>query len=147
MTASNNSALRGGCHCGRVGVVFETAHTPSTLQPRACDCSFCRKHGAAWISDASGRLTVDATTPSDVRSYRQGSESARFLLCAHCGVLVAVVFEADDERFAAVNVGCLDDVIAFPAPVVASPQRLDASEKIDRWRMLWARDVVVPPEI
>jgi hypothetical protein len=141
-----NHAFSGGCHCGRLTVVFETGQAASTLQPRACDCGFCRKHGAAWVSDAVGRLRVDAARPIDMRNYRQGSQTARFLLCAHCGVLVAVVLETDGERFGAINVGCLDDAGAFPAAVVASLQRLTPADKVERWRTLWAHDVVVPPE-
>jgi hypothetical protein len=141
-----NAPLRGGCHCGRVGIVFETAQAPSTLQPRACDCDFCRKHHAAWVSDADGRIRVEAKDAADVRTLRQGSETARFLLCTHCGVLVAVVFETQGERFGAVNAGCFGEASVFAAQVVASPQRLSPAEKVERWRMLWAHDVVVPPE-
>jgi hypothetical protein len=146
MIANANAVLRGGCHCGSVGVFFETAQTPASLQPRACDCSFCRRHSASWVSDAQGRICVAAADPADVRSERQGSETARFLLCAHCGVLVAVVLEAEAERFGAVNAGCLADRPVFAPEVIASPQLLSPAEKMGRWRMLWARDVVLPSD-
>ncbi|NOT89358.1 MAG: aldehyde-activating protein [Lysobacter sp.] len=146
MTAIANAVLHGGCHCGKVRVVFETALLPSSLQPRACDCSFCRSHDAAWVSDADGRIRIDADDAIDVRSERQGSGTARFLLCAHCGVPVVVVFEAEAERFGAVNARCLVDRAVFAAEVIASPQRLSPAERVDRWRTLWARDVVVPSD-
>ena len=30
------------------------------LQVRACQCSFCRRHGAKTVSDPNGRLTLTA---------------------------------------------------------------------------------------
>ncbi len=136
--------LAGRCHCGRVHATLTTTYAASDCSPRACDCSFCQKHGAAWVSDPQGALRVDARDANDLRRYRQGSDTADMLLCAHCGVLVAVVFAHRDGLFGAINAGCLDDV-ALDAAVVVSPQRLSVSEKIERWRMLWARAEVSPP--
>jgi hypothetical protein len=137
-------ALAGGCHCGRVRVTLETARTFEELVPRACDCAFCRKHGAAWLSDPLGQLHVETQEARGLRAYRQGSENADMLLCVRCGVLVAVVFEHDDGVFGAINAACLEG-IALPASVVVSPQRLSAAEKIERWRALWARAWVSSP--
>lgn len=137
------SLLAGGCHCGALTLAFSTGLVPTATAPRACDCSFCRAHGAAWISDAAARLVIHAQRPDRLRRYRQGSEAAQFLLCGDCGVLVAVVFEDGDQRYAAVNVGCLDVRDAFAPAVPASPQRLAPEEKAARWRQLWTRDVQV----
>jgi hypothetical protein len=138
------TGLRGGCHCGRLRIAFDTAQMPETLRPRVCDCGFCRKHGAAWLSDPAGRLRVDAEDIEALSVYRQGSETARFLLCARCGVLIATVLDANDERFAALNASCLDGEFELGASVPISPQRLSAAEKIERWRSLWTRDVALP---
>lgn len=137
------SVLEGGCHCGAITLVLSSGAVPGTIAPRACDCSFCRAHGAAWISDAAARLVVHAHRPDRLRRYRQGSEAAQFLLCGECGVLVAVVFEEGDQRYAAVNARCLDARDAFAPAVTASPQRLTPGEKTARWRQLWIRDVRV----
>ena len=67
------STLRGSCHCGRLGIEFTTACEPASLHPRACDCTFCRKHGAAWISDPAGTLSVTASASDALHEYRQGS--------------------------------------------------------------------------
>ena len=138
-----SKTLPGGCHCGRLSVEFSTAQKPAALHPRACDCSFCRKHGAAWISDPAGALSVSARGAATLREYRQGSEAARFLLCAHCGVLVAVVYEQDARIHGAVNAGCLDGEPGLADAVPASPQRLSAEEKISRWLQVWVPDVVL----
>lgn len=137
------TTFHGACHCGGVEVAFTTHAPPAGLAPRACDCSFCRKHGAAYVSDPAGRLRITVTQPDALREYRQGSRTARFQLCAHCGVLVAVLFEHAGKTYGAVNVGCLDEPALFPAPVAASPQRLGAAEKVSRWLQVWVPDVQV----
>jgi hypothetical protein len=133
--------LEGGCHCGAITLAFSTALVPASTAPRACDCSFCRAHGAAWLSDANAQLVVHAHRPEHLRRYRQGSETAQFLLCGACGVLVAVVFDEDGDTYAAVNAGCLTAREAFAPVVIASPQTLAPAEKTARWRQLWIRDV------
>jgi hypothetical protein len=131
----------GGCHCGALRLQLDTARALSRFVPRACDCSYCRKHGAAWLSDPGGALTIAVRSPQHLGEYRQGSEQARFVLCRDCGVLVAVVCEEAGRLFAAVNAPCLDAAAALGAPETASPQRLGPAEKLDRWRQLWIADV------
>lgn len=136
--------LRGSCHCGRLSVVFSTALDTAQLHPRACDCSFCRKHGAAYVSDPAGHLAIDAAEPGALREYRQGSHAARLLLCGYCGVVVGVVFTDAGRTYGAVNAACLDDEVALGDAVGVSPQKLSPTEKVERWRQLWVPDVVLP---
>lgn len=133
--------LRGGCHCGRLRVAFSTSLDPAGIQPRACDCSFCQKHGAAYVSDPSGHLSIGMAEPDDLHRYRQGSQTAEFLFCWHCGVLVAVIFDHDSRIYGAVNARCLDATTHLGDFVTASPQRLSAADKVDRWLRLWIPDV------
>ena len=135
--------MQGGCHCGELSIEFATSNSAADFQPRACDCSFCRKHGAAYISDPEGSLSIAQRHAGAIHEYRQGSNSARFLLCKDCGVLVGVVFDHESGTFGAVNVGCLDNVTGFGATVPASPQLLSPEEKTSRWRMLWVPNVVI----
>ena len=142
MTATR-ATLQGGCHCGAISLAFSTALVPADTAPRACDCSFCRAHGAAWVSDANAQLIIHAHRPERLRRYRQGSLAAQFLLCGGCGVLVAVVFEDGERTYAAVNTGCLEERAAFAPTASASPQRLSPEEKLARWRQLWIGEVSV----
>jgi hypothetical protein len=135
--------LQGGCHCGNLGVQFSSASSWASFTPRACDCSFCVKHGAAYISDPKGRLALDVNDSALLHEYRQGSESARFLLCRSCGVLVAVVYEEGASTYGAVNVKCLDERDRLGNEQVASPQRFGAEEKKSRWKALWTPDVEI----
>ena len=132
--------LLGGCHCGQLRVAFSTALDPGDIKPRACDCSFCQKHGAAYVSDPAGKLSI-STEPDAMRRYRQGSNTAEFLFCGHCGILVAVIFEHDAHTHGAVNARCLDSAERFGEFVTASPQKLSATDKVDRWLRLWIPDV------
>ena len=133
--------LRGGCHCGQLRVAFSTAIGPADMKPRACDCSFCQKHGAAYVSDPAGRLAISMASPDAVRRYRQGSNTAEFLFCGACGILVAVIFEHDAHIHAAVNARCLDASERLGEFISASPQQLSAEDKVDRWLRLWIPDV------
>ena len=132
----------GGCHCGQLRVAFTTGLDPASFTPRACDCSFCRKHGAAYISDPAGRLSVSFSEGA-LRRYRQGSNTAEFLVCGQCGVLVAVTFEHASRIYGAVNIGCLDAPAGIGNPVATSPQALSPDEKVSRWLKLWVPDVLV----
>ena len=76
-------AYHGGCHCGALRVTFESAKPPADLQRRACQCSFCRSHGAVTLSDAEGAMRIDAEADALVR-YRFGLKTADFLICARC---------------------------------------------------------------
>lgn len=134
-----NQPLRGGCHCGRIALEMTLSKPPPEFTPRACDCSFCRKHGAAWLSDAAGSLRVRFRGEPLV--YRQGSAQAEFIACAHCAVLVMVRHEHDGHVHAAVNVRALDGAVAFADKQPASPQKLAPDEKRERWTTLWFGDV------
>lgn len=136
-----STTFHGSCHCGHIGVEFSTSQDPATISPRACDCSFCRKHGAAYVSDPAGKLRLTVADPGVVRVYRQGSESARFQLCGECGVLVAVTFGHAGRLYGAVNASCLDGGAALGTTVSASPQRLSPAEKTERWLQVWVPDV------
>ena len=113
----------------------------SVFAPRACDCSFCRKHGAAWMSDTHGTLRVRQRGEALV--YRQGSAQADFIACSHCAVLVLAMFEREGNVRVAVNVRALDDAGEFATEQPASPQRLAPEEKRERWTQLWFSDVRV----
>ncbi len=132
--------LHGSCHCGHLRIAFSTRQDPASFTPRACDCSFCQKHGAAYISDPAGRLSVSAREGA-LRKYRQGSNTAEFLVCGRCGVLVAVTYEHAARVYAAVNIGCLDGPTGLGISAPASPQVLSPDDRISRWLKLWIPDV------
>src|SRR5690606_34244006 len=48
----------GGCHCGAIVIDFESAVSAEETEVRACQCTFCRKHGSRAVSDPGGKLTI-----------------------------------------------------------------------------------------
>lgn len=126
----------GGCHCGATRWTLETSQALDAFAPRACDCDFCTRHRAAWVSDPLGRLRIAAN--GSVRRYRQGSVQADFLFCRTCGVLVAVTCTGEDGApRGAVNGNSFDLRDRLGAEVVASPQKLEPGAKLARWTQLW----------
>ena len=135
--APRTAVHEGGCHCGRVRWSMAVTWSIADVAPRACDCDFCTRHGAAWVSDPQGTLQV-RTRGAALMRYRQGSGQAQFLLCAQCGVLVAVI--ARDEAghlIGAANRNAFDAREAFAPAVTASPQQLAPGAKLSRWTQLW----------
>ncbi len=134
--------VRGQCHCGNI--TFEVALTsaPESYRPRECDCEFCRKHGAAYLSDPEGSITIRVADRGQGRRYRQGSGIAQMLFCGRCGVLVAALLENAGYRLGVVNVRALQNVILGQAEPI-SPKMLTADQKIERWQRLWFRNVQV----
>jgi hypothetical protein len=95
-------AFAGHCHCGAIRVEMTTALAAHELPLRACQCSFCRRHGALTTSDPEGRLHIEAT-PGSVNRYRFGLGVTDFLLCAECGVYVAATMEVEGRLTAVLN--------------------------------------------
>ncbi|MES2343913.1 MAG: aldehyde-activating protein [Pseudomonadota bacterium] len=89
------TTLAGHCHCGAIRVEFEPGRPLAELPLRACQCGFCRRHGAATTSDPTSRLHIEAT-PGALNRYRFGRRQVDALLCGECGVYVASLLAADD---------------------------------------------------
>jgi hypothetical protein len=132
-------ALAGGCHCGNIAARAELTSAPQQCQPRACDCEFCRKHGAAWWSDPRGSLHIHIADEADSGRYRQGAGLAEMLLCRRCGVLVAALWQGSQASalYGVVNVTVLDARSEFPAAQPVSPQQLAPEAKVSRWQSIW----------
>ena len=121
-------SLHGSCHCGRVSVELRT-QSPTLPAARACGCSFCTKHGAAWTSDPQGELVLSHRAPDDIRRYRFGLGITDFIICADCGVPCVAVGMVDDRLLGVVNINTMDRLSDF-AP--ANPASFDGEETEDR---------------
>jgi hypothetical protein len=95
--------LAGQCHCGAIHVILEPGRPTAELPLRACQCGFCRRHGAATTSHPESRLHIEAT-PGSLNRYRFGRRAVDALLCEECGVYVASTLEVDGQRFATLNI-------------------------------------------
>ena len=133
--------LNGGCHCGSIRLEIELPNTPETYSPRVCDCDFCRKHGAEYVTDPDGSLVIRLQNEHMLNRYRQGAEIADCLVCATCGVLVAIHYQDEGQSFAAANSRAVDGNVRFGESIPVSPKVLSASEKVERWKRLWFQQI------
>jgi hypothetical protein len=138
--------LSGGCHCGNIAVSVELASAPQTCRPRACDCEFCRKHGAAWVSDPKGSLLIRIAEAREAGRYAQGAELAEMLLCRRCGVLVAALWQ-QQRLYGVVNASVLDARDEFAPAQPVSPQRLSPEAKMSRWQSIWFANVTLTGDL
>jgi len=133
--------LNGGCYCGNIQIEVELPRAPTAYTPRACDCDFCRKHGAAYISDPQGSVRIHVKDAQQLGRYLQGSGIAECLICRNCGVLVGVVYEDNGGLYAGINCKIIDGDPGFAAEVPVSPKTLPDDKKVERWKDLWFTDV------
>lgn len=92
------------CHCGVLTASYRTAVDPSAWPVRACQCAFCRNHGALATSDPQGLLEFRCADLQRVQRYRFGGRTADFLICRECGVFVGVEMATGKGRFGVLNV-------------------------------------------
>jgi len=120
----------GGCHCGALSVEF---HTGKPLAPRACDCSFCRNHGARSVSDPEGQAIIGGAP----LRYRFGMKTADFLVCPACGIYVGAVIEVDGAHYSVLNLNAFDDPRHDLADKPMSYGGESAEERTERRRRMW----------
>lgn len=131
--------LTGGCHCGNITVEFETNVEPEQTSPRACQCSFCRKHQSRAISDPAGALTLRVRDAAKLNRYTFGMSSCQFLICRECGVYVAGFLPDpdDDHAYATLMVSALDQHKRYPPPSPTVYDSEDQSGRTNRRRRVW----------
>lgn len=134
--------INGGCHCGNIALELEWGGDPAQIPARACDCSFCVKHGGVWTSDPKSRLAATLRDPSLVSKYAFGTGTATFYVCARCGAVPLVTSEIANHLYAVVNVNALDNV--DPAALrrtSASFGGEDIASRLARRTRNWIADV------
>jgi len=121
--------FKDACHCGTIGIEFETATDPAATDVRACQCSFCRKHNALAVSDPDGKITIRIRAASRLSRYEFGLRTATYVVCAQCGVYVASITNDGSSRAIAI-VTALDDAARFTRP--PRPVDYDSETRADR---------------
>lgn len=130
--------FRGSCHCGALAFSFETPLPVSQWSVRACQCSFCRAHGARTTSDPGGRLTFHVGAAEALRRYRFGLKTADFLICGRCGVYVGAQVATAHGAFGIVNtLAMLPVTEELPAATPVDYGSEGASERVARRELRW----------
>ena len=126
----------GSCHCGSIVFSFETDIALEHLAPRQCGCSFCTKHQINWFAEPNGKLTI--THGIEPIRYRFGTETADFLICPNCGVVLLATCHIDGHEYGIANINCLENQADWPAP--ASKSNFDGEgtdDRLSRRRKNW----------
>ena len=130
--------IHGSCHCGNIAFRLDWRPDPAQIPARACDCTFCVKHGGVWTSYPEGSLDVAVRDPSRVTRYAFGTRTADFHVCTQCGAVPVVTSEIDGRLYAVVSVNAFDNVDrALLQAKPASFDREDVEARLDRRRSRW----------
>ncbi|MDE1894702.1 MAG: hypothetical protein KGM46_07850 [Pseudomonadota bacterium] len=134
--------IHGRCHCGNIAFEFRWEPDPEGIPARACTCSFCTKHGAAWTATPGGVLKIGVAEPADVAHHAFATRTAEFHVCTRCGVVPMVTSRIDGRLYAVVNVNTfegLDSSLLRPSPVSLDDE--SEGERLARRKRSWIADV------
>ena len=100
---------RASCHCGAVQLEL---HLPDGLvDPRRCDCSYCRRRGTVVASVLLDDITILRGADA-LRLYQFNTGTARHYFCGVCGIHTHHQRRSNPQQYG-VNVGCLEGVNPF----------------------------------
>ncbi len=131
------NSYRGKCRCGTVTLDVTLSNPINTYTPRACDCSYCTPHDAAYLSDPAGAVELRIPSQNSLRREHQGSETATMLLCDACGSLLGAVCEIEGSLKGAINSRVLECQIDISPAQSVHLSDLDRTTKVKRWSDLW----------
>jgi hypothetical protein len=132
--------IHGNCHCGNIS--FDLDWKAEDIAARACDCSFCVKHGGLWTSSPTASLEVTVRNPSLVSRYAFGTRTAVFHICTGCGVAPVATSEIEGNLYAVISVNAFNGVdpsLIRRAP--ASFESEDTESRLARRKRNWIGSV------
>jgi hypothetical protein len=131
-------SYEGPCHCRAVQFEYLTAMAPEAWPIRACQCTFCRSHGALSTSDPAGSLRFVERVPGALNRYQFGRKTADFLLCRDCGVYLGAVMRSAHGSFGIINVRVLHSLTErLQAPERMSYDNEELAERVARRESRW----------
>jgi hypothetical protein len=131
------NVFQGACHCGAIRGTLAASRPAGELQVRACQCSFCRRHGAMTVSDPAGTATFEVERMA-LAPYRFATRSATILVCGRCGVYAGVLLEQGGKAWSVLNARGLaipEFSSRTPEPVVYDGETAD--QRIARRQARW----------
>jgi hypothetical protein len=137
--------ISGKCHCGNIRFTLDWQPEPSEIPARACNCTFCTKHGGVWTSCPGGSLAVKVGDPSLVSKYAFGTKTADFHVCARCGVTPVVTSRIDGRLYAVVSVNAFEG--SDPALIQRAPASFEGESqdsRLSRRQRNWIGEVDFP---
>jgi hypothetical protein len=134
--------IRGKCHCGNISFSLTWEPDPVEIPARACDCSFCVKHGGVWTSNPGGALEVTIRDPALVSKYAFATLTAEFHICARCGVVPVVSSLIDGRVYAVVSINAVEGIdLSVVRLAAASFDGEGTDSRLARRKRNWIADV------
>lgn len=104
-----NEYHHASCHCQAVEFVV---HLPNGLvDPRRCDCSFCRRRGAIAASATLDGLKI-IKGQDKLTLYQFNTKTAKHYFCSVCGIYTHHQRRSNPNQLG-FNIACLDGVNPF----------------------------------
>ena len=132
--------INGACHCKNLSFDLSTEIDPKSIQARACDCSFCRLHGAMNWSDPNGTVTIRINDEKQLQKYRFALGTADFYICRVCGTYLGAVLSDNDGTWSTINLR----LTGLPSSEqTVSYDIEDTSDRISRRKRVWTPTTIV----
>ena len=97
---------RATCHCGAVELEVELSGGLETA--RRCNCSFCRRRGAAAVTAPLGGVRV-VRGADELTLYQWNTMTAEHWFCSVCGIYTHHRRRSNPKEYG-VNLGALEGV-------------------------------------
>jgi hypothetical protein len=134
--------VSGKCHCGNIAFSLEWPGESPEIPARACDCSFCVKHGGVWTSNPASSLVGTIDDAALVSRYAFGTQTATFYVCSRCGTVPFVTSEIDNHLYAVVNVNAIENLDRSCLRQFAARLEGETVEsRLERRKRNWIADV------
>ena len=97
------------CHCHAVELEIDLPD--GIVDPKRCNCSFCRRRGAVVGTMAEGDFRI-VKGQNHLRRYQFGTQTGEHFFCDICGIYTHHRRRSDPRLFG-YNIGCLEGVNPF----------------------------------
>lgn len=127
---------KGSCSCNQWHVEVLLDKPLCELNPRECDCDFCKANQSRIVSDPNMSAEF---VGEGVSIKKNGDQLANFYYCTGCNVLLGVGRSINGQLRGVVNSILLDDANSLGEPIQVQPRLLSADQKLERWNKLWGK--------
>lgn len=132
--------ITGACHCRNLSFELTTRVSLDDIRPRACDCSFCRSHGAQNWSDAEGATVIRIANQNELQRYRFALRTADFYICRICGCYLGAILADTDGTWSTVNLRLSGLALKTE---VARYGAEDTMARISRRKRVWTPTTII----
>ena len=129
--------FEGSCHCEAIGFELRSTLVAEAWSLRACQCSFCRGHGANMTSDPRGSVRFVIKDAAQLGRYRFGLHTADFFVCRRCGVYIAAVTTTGKGSFATLNANVIRPAIELRLAAPMSYDGESPAQRLTRREQRW----------